>query len=243
MIATISRLGVRGITATVAALAGIALLLAGARMAGAANSLTATPNPVTIPYGSNSGTTTVSWSTPGLDGNKALTVSVDGGAESTVVTSGQQSGSFALTVQSGKTHVVRLYKAGTSTPLASTTVTTKRPLLQLPTEPDLRVQYDGDVNGHMRFTVRNAGFSGAGIFRIAVLAGPDSYGFDTWPLAAGASRQYTLPDSLMGCGRDIVILVDTQHEVDESNEMNNAVAFEAICAVDSGVEHQPVNDP
>ena len=47
----------------------------------------------------------------------------------------------------------------------------------------------------------------------------------------------------MGCGRDIVVLVDSVDDVDESVENNNGTGFKAVCPVDSGVHHDPVIDP
>ena len=95
----------------------------------------------------------------------------------------------------------------------------------------------------MRFTVKNRGFGESSAFRVSVPAGADSYFFTAASLGAGQSRQYPLPDRLMGCGRDIVILVDTGDDVDESIETNNGMGFNVVCPVDSGVNHDPVIDP
>jgi hypothetical protein len=115
------RLALAGALAAVAAIVGVSRADAGV-------TLVASPNPVEIPFGTTTGTTTIYWHT-GSVFPADLWVSVNGGPETSLVVSGPASGSRALSVTYGSSYVVRLYQGPRSLGvlLASRSVTTTRP--------------------------------------------------------------------------------------------------------------------
>jgi len=92
----------------------------------ATGTISANPNPVYIPYGSSTGTTTITWSASGTTAQ--VWVSVNGAAETNFATG--KSGSQAATwIQPGSVYVFKLYDGTSHTPpaLASVTVNGLRP--------------------------------------------------------------------------------------------------------------------
>ncbi len=85
----------------------------------AAPSITATPNPVHVPYGQTQAKTTIAWNTDGAGG--FVWLSVDGGEESAVAADVAK-GSLELSVTLGKTYEIKLYSAGKERVLASVKV-------------------------------------------------------------------------------------------------------------------------
>jgi hypothetical protein len=242
---------------TILRFAGAALLLAGVALTGtvrpaaAGPSITATPSTVVVPQNASTASTTIAWDAGAVAGFKQIKVSANGGAESVLLNTPQATGATPLTVTYGSSYVVRLYGAGQAAPLASTTVTTVRlslpgidPTVSLPpAKPDLTVAYLGpDPLGNLKFRVSNAGSANAGGFRVAILAGANSYGFDRAGLTKGASTDHVIPAGTVGCGQSFVIWVDPTHKVDEQNESNNTAAPTAPCLIDGGVNKIPVDD-
>jgi hypothetical protein len=89
--------------------------------------------------------------------------------------------------------------------------------------------YQGFARG---FDVKNIGYGSAAGFRVAVLMGSDSYGFDVSGLAAGASQyfQITKPSYLgPACGETATILVNPFNTLVESNYNNNLTTVAGIC--------------
>lgn len=77
------------------------------------------------------------------------------------------------------------------------------------------------------FQVQNTGIWDAGPFRVAVLAGAQSYSIDVPGLAAGGEQTYWLTS--VDYGAPVAVLVDADHQVSESNELNNSIGFDNTC--------------
>jgi len=89
-------------------------------------SLTATPNPVTIPHGQTTGAYDLKWST-GSNLPAEFTYSINGSPESLRLaqTPADSAGPFAINI--GETWTWRLYTKGLKRPLRTVTITTRRP--------------------------------------------------------------------------------------------------------------------
>jgi hypothetical protein len=200
--------------------------------------LTALPADVVIPAGQSSGTTMLTWNTFSAQGAQ-IYVSVDGAPEVPQIVNASAVGAQSVTVNATHTYLFKLYvgQKGVQGPAATAQVKAHHLL-----KADLTVKYDGFINGKLRITVKNKGADDTGSYRIAVLAGADSYSIFAGPLAAGASKQFALSDDVMGCNRPIAILVDVDHIVDESVENNNGTGFNTPCIIDDGPVKIPEDD-
>ncbi len=94
--------------------------------------------------------------------------------------------------------------------------------------PDLTVYYQVE-NNEQGFVVANIGQIGAGAFRVAVLAGAESYSIYESGMGAGAYTWYPAPPLV--CGQAITVIADVDNVVAESNENNNAVGFFGWCGL------------
>lgn len=89
-------------------------------------SLTATPNPVTIPNGQTTGTYDLKWST-GSNLPAEFTFALDGGPESGRLAQTPADSAGPFTIEYGHTHTWRLYTKGLQRPLRTVTITTRHP--------------------------------------------------------------------------------------------------------------------
>jgi hypothetical protein len=93
--------------------------------------------------------------------------------------------------------------------------------------PDLTVLRElPDAQGRERFTVLNQGSGHAGPFRIAVLAGAQSFPIET-RLCAGERMTFAIPG--LECGQAVGVIADIRAQVRESDEGNNSINFFAGC--------------
>ena len=110
-------------------------------------------------------------------------------------------------------------------------------------KPDLLPLQGGlDWHGSDRIEIRNQGGLSAGAFRVAVLAGAESYSFNVAGLAAGTSTYESLRGKV-SCGAIVVVLVDADHKIDELLENNNSTSFVAKCGYPHGPHYGPPPAP
>jgi hypothetical protein len=197
---------------------------AGARPADASAMLTATPTDVYVPLGQMTGPTVLKWNT-GSNQGAQIWVSGNGGPEALAINNAAPQGQATMQIMPNDTYTFKLYIGQKGAQPAAASVTVKGH----PAKADLSVKFDGAVNGHLRITVKNSGATSANNFRIAVLAGADSYSITNVTVGAGQSKQFALSDTIFECGRPIAILVDVDHQVDESVENNNGTGFNSPC--------------
>lgn len=95
-------------------------------LAGAAPTISASPNPVFIPVGKSTGSTTVSWNAAGYS-STSVYVSMDGGAKSLMASSGTTGTSTPNWIQGGHSYSFSLHPTGnTATTLTSVNVQGKQ---------------------------------------------------------------------------------------------------------------------
>lgn len=85
--------------------------------------ISASPNPVSIPF-AQTGSTTITWSAPGIGGGVCVWVSVDSAAQTSMVCGGESGTAAPDWIQIGHTYTFRLYQ-GTATTTLLTSVTVK----------------------------------------------------------------------------------------------------------------------
>jgi CARDB len=94
-------------------------------------------------------------------------------------------------------------------------------------------------HSNARFAVSNDGFMAAGPFHITVVAGDRTFDINLDHLDAGKDVAYGLPG--LKCDDRVVVVLDSQSQVSESNEGNNVLTFLASCPIDSGNEGHGIN--
>ncbi len=106
--------------------------------------------------------------------------------------------------------------------------------------PDLIVQQTSPApDGNDRIVISNIGPGYAPTFRVAVLAGADTFSFWVGGLQAHRHLTYTLP--AFDCGQPIAVIVDADQQTNDVNYANNGTGFTASCPIDPGANLVPAN--
>jgi len=107
--------------------------------------------------------------------------------------------------------------------------------------PDIVVTRGGsNSQGFEEFHVTNTGGGATGQFHVAVVAGPQSYGFDISNLAPGQRNTYTLTFS--DCGSPAVVVANVFNTVKVSSSNGESLVLAGTCLLDDGPALTPVSN-
>jgi hypothetical protein len=107
--------------------------------------------------------------------------------------------------------------------------------------PDLTVEHVlPDASGREAIVVGNIGHGAAGPFRVAVLAGANSYSIPMSGLDAGQYEYIRLEP--FDCKEPVAVIVDADKQTGDTDYANNGTGFTAGCPIDGGSHNIPVDN-
>ena len=97
-----------------------------------------------------------------------------------------------------------------------------------------------DAAGNDRILVANHSTFASGPFRVAVLAGAQSFSIEVANLGGRAFRYFSLPN--LDCTQPVAVIVDIDKQTGDPNFANNSIGFDAGCKIDDGIAGNPVSE-